>query len=287
MIRQIFAALLPLPFLLLCGCVNGFEKYYQGMPDGKLLPAYDASYPVPAVGTIPIYSSADVDADTQKLLSQGFVPIGESSFYGPENKVDRDQLQRQASAVGAHLVLFKSSYRDTISGTLPITVPNSSTSYSTGTATATGTNGSATAYGNAVTTTYGTSTAFVPYSQSRSNYLAVYFVKSRVRIGLYVSPLSDFERRNLQTNLAVKVTTVIQDSPAFFANIFPGDFLTAVNEDAITSRESWKAALDKYQGQDVVLHLLRDGKTLDKKIHINGFDAAVVPSSKMERTNLN
>lgn len=270
-----FAVLVP----LVSGCVNGFEKFYQGKTDARSLPNYDASYVVPD-GRIPIYSSSDMQGDAQKLVERGFIPVGNSSFYAPDNKVDARQLQDQAEKIGAHAVLFHSSYRDTVTGAIPLTLPNNTTSYTNGTATAYGSGGSATAYGTSTTTTYGTTTTMMPYSQSRSNFETVYFVKVHARIGIYVVALTDDERQTLQTNLAVKVKAVVQDSPAFFANVLPGDYVVAINSDPITSPESWTAALQKYEGSDAAISLLRNGQSLSKQIHINTIPQSMPSPSK-------
>lgn len=253
--------------LALSGCVNGFAKYYEGAPDARVIPNYDSSF-TPG-NKIPVYSTSDVEGDIQKMMERGYVVIGHSSFYGPDNQVNAAQLQNQANKIGAHAVLFHSRYRDTVSGAVPITTPNNSTSYTTGTATAYGSGGYATATGNAVTNTYGTTTTYVPYTQSRSDFEAVYFAKVRIVTGLFVVPLTDVERQELQTNLALRVKAVVQDSPAFLADILPGDYVLAINDEGVSSIPTWKAAVEKYQGQDVSLRLLRNRQSLTKKVHFN------------------
>lgn len=114
----------------------------------------------------------------------------------------------------------------------------------------------------------------MPYSVNRSNFDAIYFAKIRSRLGVFVIPLSDAERQELQTNLAMKIAAVIQDTPAFLADVLPGDYLVSINGDSISSGDGLTAALNKYEGQDVELHLRRNGQPLTKKVHINSLNEA-------------
>lgn len=251
------------------GCGGGlFSKYYSGPDDIKSSQYYDASYKPPN-DEVPIYTTNDIQADTLKLMTAGFAPVAESSFYAPDGQVDRDQLEGFAKKIGAHAVLYNSSYRDTISGAVPLILPNNTVSYTNGTATAYGSGGYATAYGNSTTNTYGSQTVMMPYSKSRSNYDAIYFAKVHERLGLLVVPLSDSERQTLGTNRAAKVLVVVEGTPAFNADVLPGDYLQTVNEEVIINQQTLGSALDKYQGQDVTLTLIRDGKSITKKAHID------------------
>ncbi|MGO9213735.1 MAG: hypothetical protein ACLP9S_07555 [Syntrophales bacterium] len=253
---------------LLAGCVNPFEKYYNGTTDARVVPRYDTSYVVPG-GHIPIYTTEDPDKDLRALRIKGFDIIGVSSFYAPDKKVTLDQAQSMGQKIGAHVILLKSHYKDTVSGAVPLVLPKNSTSYTTGTASAYGTGGSATAYGSSTTTTYGTQTTMIPYSVSRSDFLAVFLAKSKQRVGMYPKALSDEERKALNTNSAVKVDYVVEDTPAFIANVFPGDFLVGIDDDPVTSPDSYLKLLTKYEGRDPKFHFVRDGKPLDKVIHVN------------------
>jgi len=264
--RQINLVILALFTLTAC-TPNYFVKYYKGPADARAFPAYDASYSSPD-GQIPVYTALDIHTDVLKLISKGYIPFGESSFYAPERKVSMDQLQDASQKVGAQSVLIQSHYRDTLTGAVPLVMPNNSTSYTSGTATAYGPGGSATAYGNSTTNTYGTSVAMMPYSVSRSDYEAVYFFKGRIVLGIYPADLTDYERQQLQTNLAVRVAAVTQDSPAYLADVLPGDYLLDINTDPITDKKTYYAAINKYHGQDVTLRLIRNGKIVIKKVHI-------------------
>lgn len=259
--------------LVIAGCANPFEKYYSGAPDARVWPKYDSSYVVSG-GRIPVFTTSDPDRDVRALKIKGFDVVGSSSFYGPDNKINMDQAQSVGQKVGAHMILVKSRYKDTVNGAMPLVLPNNSTSYTNGTATAYGTGGSVTAYGSSTTTTYGTQTTMIPYSVSRSDYLAIYFAKSKQRIGMYPITLSDSERKALDTNSAVKIDFVVDDTPAFVANVFSGDFLLRINDDPVTSPDAYMKLLSKYENQDATFHFVRDGKPLEKVMHVNSSIAA-------------
>ena len=108
----------------------------------------------------------------------------------------------------------------------------------------------------------------MPYSVSRSDYDAIYFFKTHTVLGIYPVDLTDSERQQLQTNLAVRVAAVMQDSPAFLADVLPGDYLLTINADPITDQKTYYAAIQKYLGQDVTLRLIRNGQIVIKKVHI-------------------
>src|SRR5690348_6334440 len=116
--KGIFACITAIA-LVAGGCTNFFSKYYQGQPNARLVPGYDTTYSI-SEDNIPIYSSNDIPADVQKLMTRGFMPFGESAFYAPDNKVNTDQLRKQAMQVGAEAVLIHSSYRDTLTGAVPL-----------------------------------------------------------------------------------------------------------------------------------------------------------------------
>ncbi|MGI0015693.1 MAG: PDZ domain-containing protein, partial [Nitrososphaera sp.] len=267
------AVVLTVATAIICGgCVNPFDQYYSGQPDARMSPVYDSSYVVSG-DRIPVYTSDDPERDVRTLRIKGFDVIGVSSFYGPDNQVNPEQVQSQGRKVGAHIILVKSKYKDTVSGAVPLVLPNNTTSYSTGSATAYGPGGSATAYGSSTTTTYGTQTAIIPYSVSRSDYVAVFLAKARQRVGIYPIALTDEERRSLKTNSAVRVDFVVEGTPAFNADVFPGDYVVRLNDDVVSSPDTYVTLLNKYEGRDVTFHFVRDGKPLSKLIHINAITA--------------
>jgi len=277
--------LLGISLLAACtvSCGGGlFEKYYQGPDDVRMSnPYYDQSYAPPDDDHMPVYTTKDINADALKLEAEGYAPVGVSSFYAPESSSDVGigSLQRFAWKLGAEAVLFQSRYKDTITGATPLILPTTSTSYTNASAQACGYYGCVNGTGTGTTTTYGSETVMVPYSTVRSDYVALYFIKVRSRLGLVVAPLSDAERQQLGTNKASKVTLVVRGSEAFNADVLPGDYLETINGAAVYDQKQLGQLLDQYEGQDAAVVLNRGGKTLRKNIHIDAVPKYVPPAT--------
>lgn len=252
---------------LLTGCANPYAQFYQGEADARKLPSYQSS-----TEEFRIYSASDWERDLTALERRGFVMIGSSSFSAGTNVVHEYQLREQATKVGAQLVLVSSKYSHTIQGAMPLTLPQTTTSYTNGNATAYGPGGTTSITGNATTTTYGSQTVMMPYAVDWANFLAVYMVRTKSRLGLFVKDLDDQTRQRLQSNKGLIVRNVVEGSPAFDADIIPGDVLLMIGNVRPASGEQYGAALDKYQGQSVKIKLDRNGVLLDKELRIRTFD---------------
>lgn len=247
--------------LALAGCANPYSQFYRGTPDARVLPSFVAS-----AQPLRIYSTDDFQRDRLVLMRKGYVQFGASSFQGADGHVTEGQLRKQAETVGAQVVLFSSKYSHTVSGAVPLTLPNTTTSYSQGQATAYGPNGTVNAYGSGTTTTYGSTTTMMPISVSRSDFGAGYFVKTKQHIGLFTEDLADEARRKLGTNAGVHVLTVVEDTSAFRADILPGDFVMAIDDEPVYSASDYLAKVGKAAGKTVRLRINRDGVVSEKAV---------------------
>lgn len=258
--------ILLIAIVLLSGCANPYAKFYQGMPDARVRPGY-----VPSVEPVKIYGSDDVQRDMRALLVKGYVPVGESSFNAASNAASQNQLLAHANKVGAQIVLVKSQFSHTVSGAMPLTVPNTTTSYSSGTATAYGSGGSVTAYGSGTTTTYGSQTTMVPYTVQRYDFNAMYFAKTKSKIGFFAVAIDDETRRTLGTNSGVRVDVVMENTGAFDSEILPGDIVLKFNETKVRSVEHYQDLISNYTGDSVTFTINRDGAEILKTVPFNKF----------------
>lgn len=249
--------------LSLVACVNPYAKFYRGKPDGRAVDNY-----VPTNEPIQIFSSNDFKADAATLAQRGYSAIGESSFNAPANRVSEGQLRDQAQKLGAAVVLVSSRYASTVNGAMPFTMPNNSTSYTTGTATVTGMGGVATVNGSATTNTYGTQTVMVPYSIQRNDFDAVYFVKVRPHFGAVCGPINDELRARLQTNAGVLIKVIVTGSPAARADILPGDVILTMDGRRVDSWEDLNAYLKSHYGEAVTFGIDRNGTELKKTVNL-------------------
>lgn len=253
--------------ILVSACAAPFQKFYTPVPgtpaDAHTLPGY-----VPQDGALQIFSTDDINRDARAMRIRGWVPIGSSFFYAPANQIKEAGLRAQASRVGASAVLISNKFKDTVTGAVPLTVPTTATSYTTSTATAYGAGGVVNAYGNATTTTHGTSTTMMPFSVSRNDVGAIFFVRVRSRLGIVARSITDNERQLLQTNSAVAVDFTVEHSNAFLADVFPGDFVMSIGGQAPTGPEDLLRLIKEREGQEVELVLKRGDQTITKHVKI-------------------
>lgn len=258
--RKLLSAVI---LLLLASCANPYSQFYKGNNDARSLLSYE-----PVQGDLQVFPTDNFDRDVKALVRKGYQPIGQSSFNASSDAASEFQLRQQAQSVGAHVVLYSSRYTHTVSGAAPLILPQTTTSFSSGSATAYGSGGVVNAYGSGTTTTYGTQTMMVPYSVNRSDFNAVFLIKVRSRVGIHAIPVDDETRRRLETNAGVKVDVVTEGTTAYQADVFPGDIVLAVGGESIQSLEHYYKLLDKYEGRSVVFKIDRDGKGLEKQIEI-------------------
>ncbi|PXX43966.1 PDZ domain-containing protein [Undibacterium pigrum] len=208
--------------LILSACASGHTKFYKSYADAKTLTDVQTLSPNDKPQ---IFASDNLARDIKIARSKGYLVIGESSFNG-EKESDRGIIQ-QSQQNGAVMVIFSSKFAETRTITTPLFLPNNKTTYSSGTVNGTG--GSANYSGSS--TTYGTTVVPITTEQQRYNQAAIYFVKStkKPRVGLFVVDLTPEIRKNLERNTGVIVDIVSEESPAFIANILPGDIIIEIN----------------------------------------------------------
>lgn len=248
--------------LAVCGCAsNPYATFYRGTPDGRTVPNY-----VPSTGPLEVYSTNDFARDVDALKKRGYAPIGSSAFNGASNRVSERQFREQAEKVGAAAVLVSSQYTNTVSGAMPLMLPNNSTSVTTGNATAFGSGGTATAFGSSTTTTYGTQTVMMPYTIERADFSAVYFVKVHPHFGVFYGVIDSATRTRLQTNAGALVGVVVDSTPASRADILPGDIILTIDGERVDGPEALNVQIRERAGHEVILGIDRNGTHLDKKV---------------------
>lgn len=225
--------------------------------------------PPPQVPLVERVAPTNADAILDGYLKRGYVLIGQSFFNSGRAESEGAAIQ-QGQAVGADLVvIFDPRYTGSVTSAVPITVPTTTTSYSTGTATAYGSKGTVTAYGSGTTTTYGTSTTLIPMTVHRTDYGAGYFIKQKFILGAFFRDLDDSERRAHQTNKGVVVRLVADGTPAFIADLLPGDRITAIDSQIVLNSEALFSLLEARRGKKVVLSIDRAARTLEIPVQLN------------------
>ena len=254
----------------LTGCASGYRQFYT--PVNGATPEAIANGRASPPPTTPIVEKSGPPSDSKAFADtyrkRGYEVIGTSFFNSGRSQRD-DEAIEQAKAVGADLVvIFSPKYTGSTTSSVPLTLPTSTTSYSSGTATAFGPGGTVTAFGSGTTTTYGTSTTYIPVTTHRSDYGAVYFVKQRARLGVRYRNLTDSERQDLQTNQAVAIELVVDDTPAFYADILPGDIVVPVGGINVRGQAGLSALLGARSGQKATFSIIRKGNRIEKVIQL-------------------
>ena len=260
------------------GCAsNPFAQYYQSYTNQMPVVVQQRLLP-PSPEPKLIATSAENHGDEARQLEEKyFVCIGFSGFRGgaPTQK----QLVEHAKKVGADVVIHTSEYSHTEQGVRPVF------SYEPGQTYTTTRNGNVNAnvYGNggyaygsgtysssSTTTTPGTShTDYVPYQQRIYEHGATFW--RRIKPGLFgVQPalIPDPMRITLQRNTGVFVKSVMQDSPAFKANIMRGDVIIQIADKSIMSPQDFIDLLPTYAGQKISVRVIRDTRTLDIEVQL-------------------
>jgi hypothetical protein len=225
MINRLTAFLLSLG--LLSSCQSAFTQFYEDYSG----PVKDLIVPPSAVPRI-LSGDENTDDLIARMWTDGYVLIGASSFNGVQE--DRAGAIEQALKVGAEIVALNVSYESTERGSVPITTQQAVTTTSSGTASTYGSGGAA--YGRyfGTTTTMVPTTTYVPYAVDRFDQVALYFAPVKPAcLGIFQKELSNEERQLIGSNKGVRVFAVRRGSPAYLADILPGDII--LNSDDVFS----------------------------------------------------
>jgi len=255
--------------LLLAGC-SGYKEFYRRAEwaTPEVVAARRVS-PPPANPIVERAQSGNIQATVDGYLKRGYVPIGDAFFNSGRRESD-DSAVQHGKDVGADLVLILNpKYTGSVTSSVPITTPTTTTSFSTGSATAYGPGGPVTAFGSGTTTTYGTSTTYVPITHHRSDYGAIFFIKQRFILGTFMRDLKDSERQELQSNKGVAVRLVAEGTPAFDADILIDDVITAIDGVSVSSPKAFSDVLRDRRGKQVSLSIVRRGQRLEKAVQLN------------------
>jgi serine protease Do len=239
---------------------SAYAKYYSGTVPAQI-PGYISTTAAPV-----IEGASNIEEAQTTMFRKGFVLIGTSSFWAEEDfdGISSKDLAKFAKRLGAQRVVTVVKLRGITQGTDLVSVPTRETERTT----ATVQSGGRTATGTSTSRRRGTETVAVPYSVERSNYDVLYFVKARSTLGVMHRALSDTESQQIGTNRGVVVLAIANGSPAFFADLLPGDFLLDVQGQAIQSSAHFSSLLREQQGQEVTLQGVRRGQPFSKRVTI-------------------
>lgn len=254
---------------LLCGCAsNAYRDYYHSDLGDKQVS--DIPDLLPCDGPLQIFTVSPESADeaVHEMLRKGYVRIGWSSFRGGSKYISEADLISQAKEVRACAAVSASEYLSSNTTTIPLQLPQTTTSITNLNATVYGSGGSKSAYGTATTTTYGSQTTYVPITTQLYEGNAAYFVKRTFKFGAILHDADISESKKLGRNGIYRVGTIVRGTPAFVSDIIEGDFILDVDSKRFGSSAELYDYLRTRQGQEVGINLWRDGEVMTKKVTI-------------------
>lgn len=161
--------------------------------------------------------------------------------------------------MGATVVLVSSQFTDTVRVSGAITVPNTTTTYHSGTFSGGGSfRGTSTSYG----------TTSVPYSYNVNRYdqSALFYAKGKNKppLGLVLSDPRGEGRKAISGITGVLVLTVVEDTPAFFANILVGDVIIKIDGTEVRNFHDADIELSYLRGaREISFTVLRQAKVIE------------------------
>ncbi len=255
--------------ILLVGCAaNPFSKFYYDLTNGQDLTKLNHITLLEKGQKPLLYKGADKDEDRINMLENNYVMVGYSSFNA--GNVNENGVFSQAKRVRATAIVLYSKYTNSVSGSVPLTLPNTQTTNTNISGNVYGSGGYANYSGYANTTTYGTKTTYIPYNVRRYDYGATYWVKRKsTTFGLIPINLDADLRAKIQSNKGMLVEAVIKDSPAYRSDIFRGDIIKTIGTIDIYDIKNYEEALKKYAGMITKVIILRSGKLIEKEVVFN------------------
>lgn len=244
---------------LLAGCANPYKQFYHDNTGG--IDPFKNGFAILPASEPKIVRGGKQDEDVQKLEEDNYILLGYSSFFGRE--FGENLAVAYGKKIHAELILLYVNYKDTQSGSVPITLPDTQTSTTQGM----GMVGMTPYSASFTTTTYGSQTTYMPYNVNRYDYLAGYWVKRRPPLlGVLPRDLTAEERKQLGTNKGLFVHVVVKNSPAFKADLFRGDVILKIDDEDVQDVKEFLEVIKNREGKKVLLTISRDGKILTKEI---------------------
>jgi len=217
-----------------------------------------------------------ISASMNEWRRNRFFPLGGSSFQAPLQSAS--SLVRFGTGLGATHATYERKYLRTNSGVMPLTMTTPTTSYSSGSIyTPSGTASySGTTYGTQTTTT------MMPYSIDRYSHNIIYWAPfvGTPATGVIPSDLSSEDTVRFNRNTGALVDVVVKETPAFYANILPGDLIIQIDETLMSSAQDYADFVSSNRGKEVIILLLRNGETQEVRLRINE-EISVAPSDEL------
>ena len=72
-----------------------------------------------------------------------------------------------------------------------------------------------------------------------------------------------------QSNSGVVITVIVNDTPAYHSDLLVGDIIKKLDERVIYGQRAMADALAGKDGEEVLLSIVRNGESMQKRIKLN------------------
>jgi hypothetical protein len=236
---------------------NPFAQFYS--PE-----EFDLELP-PRTGTVRVIRTSDAASDANGLIEDGYGVIGSSNFSSAVIPPDHDLLDF-AEKIEAEVVLLatEDQQRNVVKPIVTQEAPTVVAFFESGFFN--GWHGLRRLSGNYRGGSIGIvpggkSTQYVPVTEDQHIFHAVFWRKGPPPIfGAQVTSLPSSLRQKLNQNTGVLVTLIINDSPAFRANVLAGDVILACDDWIVESPSAFGQWLAHHAQTQVTMNIWRDNE---------------------------
>ena len=256
-LRRLIPALFAVHVLF--GCVNNYEKFYTaGWPNipNALAPS--------SANEVTILNVSVNENTYREMIENGFAYKGHSGWTGPAQA--QSLAKSHAANIGASHIILSSELLSTEMRNIPIVLPNTQTTYHSGSYSGYGSGYggySSGTYGG-TSTTYGTQTTYIPIQNNIYESHAYYFVKtdtSKRKFGASFLEVSSEITSQLGVNGAVQLI-VIKNTPAYYADFISGDVVVELSGKKIRGPTDLFNRLTASTGNET-FKIFRNGKYIN------------------------
>ncbi len=202
---------------------------------------------------------SDINAVRDQYLSEAYVQVGYSSFYGDD--FDYSYAKSQAKKIGATVVIVAKEYKDTTQSQGVLVLPDYQTTTVTG-------NVGGTNF-NAFGTTNSTKTQTYTVNHRNFDQIGVFLAKLKKlpKLGVNWINLDNETRQMIGTNKGLRVVTIMNGTPAFDNDLLVGDIILSINGSKPSNIEQGNALVREIdKGEVAKFDVFRNGKVITKNI---------------------
>jgi PDZ domain len=245
----------------LSACVGPYETSDQGQTPPAAGTARSAG-----LEPLVLPGSTDPQRDTERLFEQGYVLLGRSTSVDAAQ--DTAGAVRQATKLGAEIVVTYANHQNTGTGQAPAAKPAGATASAS--PPANGDPGSTIYSGSSTPPASETEDVAPPVGKYQQG--AAYFGPNpRKGLGVLLKalkPPAKGQAHPAAAHRGMEITAVCQDSPAYRADIMAGDVLVSVDGKPVYDQPTAHSAIAASAGRQVKIVVIRKKEKVFKTVAV-------------------